>query len=178
MTCPRCNRRVYNSKGEHVRYCKCGLCNHCHISGVLYTGYGNVKYPHWYKNSSEYGSPAHFGNGQSHGGHGWIPDNTNHVHQSGSQKHHHGGHKKRYGGNMLVMSGGPSIVVVTVSKPKHRSSYKPKHRSSYLPKHRSSYLPKPIPTPYQRALGLSRYRAPQSSSKQHSVASLLGFEYI
>jgi len=35
MTCPRCGRRVKNSKGERVRYCKCGICNHCHECGVI-----------------------------------------------------------------------------------------------------------------------------------------------
>nr|QBK89039.1 MAG: uncharacterized protein LCMiAC02_01320 [Mimivirus LCMiAC02] len=76
MPCPKCGRRVKNSKGERVRYCKCGLCNHCHECGVIFdtNGHGTVPYAHWYKNKTKCGEPDHFGNGQSHGGHGWIPD--------------------------------------------------------------------------------------------------------
>jgi len=166
-----------------VRYCTCGLCNHCHIGGVLYTGYGHVHYPHWYHNSSKLGMPAYFGNGQSHGGHGYIPDNTNHVHKHSSHKHYHGGHKKKYGGHtrVMMMVPMPQYISSYVPKPKYISSYAPQYISSYAPQYISSYKPKhrsscgPRPTQYQKELGLSRYRAP---GKQNSVASLLGFEYM
>lgn len=81
MPCPICNRGCRNSTSNNViRYCHCGICNQCHITGVFYTVVYNSHtrktfQPHWFKNASERGEPDLFGNGQSHGGHNWIPDN-------------------------------------------------------------------------------------------------------
>ena len=43
MSCPLCDRQMKNSNGESVRYCKCGVCNHCHVGGVLHYGNGHTK---------------------------------------------------------------------------------------------------------------------------------------
>ena len=78
MPCSNCGKKVTDSRsGNNVWYCVCGYCNHCHVGGI--------RSSHWYlrKNGSNTLADAHkYINGQSHGGHGWIPDaNRQHPHK-------------------------------------------------------------------------------------------------
>lgn len=75
MSCPMCAKSVKRkgkAAGCRIRYCLCGICNHCHKNGICPNGkhwftqkkIGNGKgRQHWPK----------FQPGQSHGGHGFVP---------------------------------------------------------------------------------------------------------
>lgn len=74
MPCLNCGNKVTMSTVNHnIWFCKCGLCNVCHPSGVSWSQerYGN---PHWYQRDRTPGSIKPFVVGTSHGGHQWIPD--------------------------------------------------------------------------------------------------------
>lgn len=58
---------------HNIRFCKCGLCNVCHPSGVYWNQY-RCGVPHWYQITRTPGSIKPFVPGISHGGHNWTPD--------------------------------------------------------------------------------------------------------
>ena len=71
MPC-KCGKSVEGGKksGCRVRYCYCGVCNHCHVGGICPGG------NFWYSQKIE-GKPDSrkpFTPGQSHGGHRWVPE--------------------------------------------------------------------------------------------------------
>jgi hypothetical protein len=77
MPCPLCKSRVANSTlKRNIWYCKCGLCNLCHGNGIyLNTENFNSKFgDHWYQRNGTKEEVNLMEPGQSHGGHGWIPD--------------------------------------------------------------------------------------------------------
>ena len=72
MPCTKCNCSVKGGakRGCRVRYCRCGLCNHCHLGGLC------PGWKFWYKQKRENKPNDHrerMEDGQSHGGHGFIP---------------------------------------------------------------------------------------------------------
>ena len=69
MPCGKCGKTVNkgNDNGCRVRYCICGLCNHCHITGLCPSG------PYWYRQKGTRGRRSRFVSNSSHGGHGFIP---------------------------------------------------------------------------------------------------------
>ena len=74
MPCPRCGNKVTMSTVTHnIWFCKCGLCNVCHPSGI-YWNHDQYGVPRWYQRSRTPGSIKPFVLGSSHGGHGWTPD--------------------------------------------------------------------------------------------------------
>ena len=72
MPCLFCNRRISSGfiTGCTIRYCYCGCCNHCHIGGICPGGMFWYSKRHKHKRDNRH----RFKLGQSHGGHGWIPD--------------------------------------------------------------------------------------------------------
>lgn len=63
--CNYCNK-------QRKEFCVCGDCNHCHLGGW---NLNDKSYQlHWYHSVREGGTPILVTLGQSHGGHGWIPD--------------------------------------------------------------------------------------------------------
>ena len=56
MPCPRCGNKVTMSTVTHnIWFCKCGLCNVCHPSGI-YWNQDQYGVPHWYQRSRTPGS--------------------------------------------------------------------------------------------------------------------------
>lgn len=58
---------------HNIWFCKCGLCNVCHPSGI-YWNKDRYGVPHWYQRTRTPGSIKPFVHGSSHGGHQWTPD--------------------------------------------------------------------------------------------------------
>jgi len=76
MPCIKCKKTILIGKncGCRVRYCYCGACNHCHITGICPDG------KFWYsrKVKGKKDNRASFICGQSHGGHSFVPGCNKH----------------------------------------------------------------------------------------------------
>lgn len=76
MPCSKCQQSVTcpQISGCRVRYCVCGLCNHCHLGGICPDG--NFWYKKAKKNATAIRAP--YTSGQSHGGHNYVPGCNKH----------------------------------------------------------------------------------------------------
>ena len=72
MACA-CGKSVRRGKatGCRVRYCICGSCNHCHISGLCPNALT------WYHQKGTNGFQRKRELLESHGEHGWVPGCNN-----------------------------------------------------------------------------------------------------
>ena len=69
--CILCKNKNLYKKDCIIVFCKCNYCNHCHIGGFC------PDHKFWF--TSEYNDEERQSilPGQSHGGHGWIPECSN-----------------------------------------------------------------------------------------------------